>query len=146
MPVTHPDMTRFNITLEEGVDFVIKSFSRMYGGELFIPKIPSYKVVDVAKAVSAKDKIKIVGIRPGEKIHEEMITTSDSLNTIEFKDYFAIISDARFGPMSKKDHIQKLKKMGGKITKKEFNYSSENNGNFLSIKQLQNLIKKNVAE
>ena len=82
IPITDPKMTRFNITLEEGVNFVIKCFSEMFGGELFVPKIPSYKITDVAKAVAPGIKTKIVGIRPGEKIHEEMITKSDSLNTI----------------------------------------------------------------
>ena len=146
IPITDEKMTRFNITLEEGVDFVINCFSKMLGGELFIPKIPSYRIVDIAKAVAPGVKTKIVGIRPGEKIHEEMITKSDSLNTIEFKKYFAIISDSRFGHLSKADHIKKLKTLGGKVLKKEFSYSSENNGEFLSVKQLKDLIKKNLPQ
>ena len=145
IPVTDKKMTRFNITLEEGADFVLDSFKRMLGGEIFVPKIPSYRVVDVAEAVAPKIKVKIIGIRPGEKIHEEMITKSDSLNTIEFKDYFAIISDSRFGSLSKAEHIKKLKSAGGKVATKEFNYSSEKNGKFLSVEKLRNLIKKNLS-
>ena len=146
IPITDPKMTRFNITLEEGVNFVIKCFSEMFGGELFVPKIPSYKITDVAKAVAPGIKTKIVGIRPGEKIHEEMITKSDSLNTIEFKKYFAIISDARFGSLSKQDHIKKLISRGGKVTKKEFSYSSDSNNKFLTVKELKQLIKKHVPK
>ena len=84
-------MTRFSITLQEGVDFVLKCLEKMWGGELFIPKIPSYRLTDLAKAIAPDCKIKIVGIRPGEKIHEKMISFSDSLNTVEFKDYFVIL-------------------------------------------------------
>ena len=89
-PITHKDMTRFNITLNQGVKFVIKCLSLMNGGEIFIPRILSYRLIDLVYAISSKPKIKIVGVRPGEKIHEEMITHSDLLNTIEFKDYFVI--------------------------------------------------------
>ena len=90
-PITNREMTRFNITLDEGVKFVNKCLSIMNGGEIFVPKIPSYRLIDVAKAISKDAKIKIIGIRPGEKLHEEMITLSDSLNTVEFKDYFIIL-------------------------------------------------------
>ena len=83
-------MTRFNITLDQGVEFVCKSFERMLGGEIFIPKIPSFKVHDLAKAINEKKDIKIIGIRPGEKIHEEMITATDSISTLQFDDYFLI--------------------------------------------------------
>ena len=89
--ITHKDMTRFNITLEEGIDLVIHSLKNMWGGELFVPKIPSFKIYDLAKAIAPKIKPKIVGIRPGEKIHEEMITETDSLNAAEFKNYFVIL-------------------------------------------------------
>ena len=89
--ITDKNMTRFSITLQEGVDFVLKCLEKMWGGELFIPKIPSYRLTDLAKAIAPDCKIKIVGIRPGEKIHEKMISFSDSLNTVEFKDYFVIL-------------------------------------------------------
>ena len=102
IPVTDKRMTRFNITLQQGVDFVIQCFEKMIGGELFVPKIPSYRILDVVKAIAPKAKIKIVGIRPGEKIHEEMITKSDSLNTFEFKKYFVILPNSDYSRISKK--------------------------------------------
>ena len=91
IPITDKRMTRFNITLEESVDFVLTCLKISKGGEIFIPKIPSYKVTDVAKAINEKSKIKIIGIRPGEKIHEEMITISDSQNTLDLKDFYIIL-------------------------------------------------------
>ena len=90
-------MTRFSISLKEGVDFVIESFSKMWGGEIFIPKIPSYNILDVAKAISPNLEIKVTGIRPGEKIHEEMISTTDALNTIEYDKYFVILPSTSMG-------------------------------------------------
>ena len=89
-------MTRFNITLKEGVDFVFFCLDKMWGGEVFIPKIPSYGIMDLAKAISPNCKIKVVGIRPGEKLHEEMISTSEALNTVEFNNYFAILPNSQF--------------------------------------------------
>lgn len=142
IPITDTNMTRFNISLEEGVDFVIKSFNMMNGGELFVPKIPSFRVVDLVKAIDPNIKTKIIGIRPGEKIHEEMITKSDSLNSIEFKDHYVILSNAinHDKPglnLSKQKNILFKK---GKVVKKPFSYSSEKNKEFLSIKQLKKLI------
>ena len=93
IPVTDERMTRFNITLQEGVDLVVLAFKEMFGGELFVPKIPSYCILDLAKAIASECKVKIVGIRPGEKIHEEMITATDALNTVEMDDYFVIFGD-----------------------------------------------------
>ncbi len=87
-------MTRFSITLDQGVSFVISCLNKMLGGEIFIPKIPSYRITDIVKAFSLNKKIKITGVRPGEKLHEEMISSTESLNTIEFKNYFVILSDA----------------------------------------------------
>ena len=94
-------MTRFNITLQEGVDFVIDCLARMWGGELFVPKIPSYRILDVAKAISSNAEIKIVGIRPGEKLHEEMITQTDALNTLEFEKYFVILPSTELWSIEK---------------------------------------------
>ena len=91
--VTDKNMTRFNITLSEGVNFVLSCLKNLLGGEIFIPKLNSYKILDVAKAISPTAKIKITGKRPGEKIHEEMITQADSVNSLEFKDYFIIFSN-----------------------------------------------------
>tara|TARA_Y100000590_G_C15741331_1_gene1020364 strand:- start:1705 stop:2718 length:1014 start_codon:yes stop_codon:yes gene_type:complete len=140
LSITHKDMTRFNITLEEGVNFVIKCIRMMIGGEIFVPKIPAYKVVDVAKAISPKAKYKIIGVRPGEKIHEEMITESDSINTLEFKEYYSIIPDNKFINLKRQKQFSKF----GKKCKIGFSYNSLKNKNRLSIKQLRNLILKNV--
>ena len=89
-PITDKKMTRFNITLEESVNFVLFCLNKMWGGEIFVPKIPSYKIIDIAKAISTKAKLKFVGIRAGEKLHEEMISRHDSINTIEYNKYFVI--------------------------------------------------------
>jgi len=92
LPITDINMTRFWLTIDEGVQFVLDSLSRMHGGEIFVPKIPSFKVVDVATVISPSSPIKIIGIRPGEKLHEVMITEDDSEYTLEFKDYYAILA------------------------------------------------------
>ena len=94
--ITDKRMTRFNITLEDSVKLVIFALKSMIGGETFVPKIPTYKIVDIARAIDEKKKIKIVGIRPGEKLHEEMITKSDSVNTLEFKSFFIIKPSSDF--------------------------------------------------
>ena len=97
LPITDERMTRFNITLQEGVDFVLFCLKQMWGGELFVPKIPSYRILDIAKAIAPNCDHKIVGIRPGEKLHEEMITTTDSLNTIEFKNILLFFLQLHYG-------------------------------------------------
>ncbi len=140
-PITHKDMTRFNITLNQGVKFVIKCLSLMNGGEIFIPRIPSYRLIDLVNAISNNPKIKIVGVRPGEKIHEEMITHSDSLNTIEFKDYFIIHPGNTFYNNSKVNKI--IKK--GKVSKTPYSYNSKNN-KMLTIKEIQNLIRMSIPK
>ena len=112
------------------------------GGDIFVPKIPSYKVIDVARAIDPKAKIDFIGIRPGEKIHEEMITASDSINTIEFDSYYSIIPNNQFVDVKKR----KLFLKSGKKCKIGFSYNSLSNKNYLSIKQLRNLIIKNVPE
>ncbi len=145
LPITDMNMTRFSITLNEGVNFVLRSLKNMYGGELFVPKIPSFRIIDLAKAISKDLKIKIIGLRPGEKLHEEMITESDSYNTIEFKDYYIIISDSEFNTINKKYFLNKVKRKG-KICKIGFSYNSKNNKKFLSIKEIQKLIKNNVLD
>ena len=140
LPITDERMTRFNITLQEGVDFVIECLYKMWGGELFVPKIPSYKILDIAKAISPESKIKIVGIRPGEKLHEEMITKTDSLNTIEFEKYFVIL------PSTNLWDIQKFKKESNTKAGKEcefgFSYNSGKNDHFLTVNELKKLINK----
>jgi UDP-N-acetylglucosamine 4,6-dehydratase (inverting) len=138
IPITDTKMTRFNITLQECVEFVLKSLDRMCGGEIFVPKIPSYKITDIAKAIAPNCKIKIVGIRAGEKLHEEMITITDALRTVEFNDYFVILPAT---PM--KDEVKFINESSsekGKLCKHGFSYNSETNENFLTIQQLKKLI------
>ena len=131
--ITHKDMTRFNITLPEGVNFVLKSFKLMNGGEIFVPKIPSYNILDLAKSISLKAKINMIGIRPGEKIHEEMITSSDANNTYEYDKLFVIY------PNNKNKSLIKLK---GKKCKNNFTYSSNTNNDFLNKSQLKTMLSK----
>ena len=135
-------MTRFNITLSEGVKFVLESLKIMSGGELFVPKIPSMRIIDLANAIAPTVKKKIVGVRPGEKIHEEMITETDSLSTYEFKNYYAIVSDYGLNNPNNTNLDKLMVSKGGKKCKKGFRYNSKNNHKFLSISQIKNLIKK----
>ena len=144
-PVTDKRMTRFNITLNEGVYFVLFCLKKMLGGEIFVPKIPSYKVIDVAKAVSSNNKIKIIGIRPGEKLHEEMISQNDNKNTVEHKNYFVILPNSEFIGKEKKKKYLKLNKTG-KTCSDEFSYNSKNNKDYLSVNQLKRLIKNNQKD
>ncbi len=137
-PITSKDMTRFNISLEEGVIMVEWVIKNGIGGDIFVPKIPSYKVTDLAKAINSKNKIKIIGIRKGEKIHEEMITVADSQTTYEINKYFVILPDNTKKTLEKfKRKFTKMKKV-----KLNFNYNSEKNNKFLSILDLKNMIKK----
>ena len=138
LPVTDERMTRFNITLKEGVDFVLASLERMWGGELFVPRIPSYRILDVATAVAPGSRIEVVGIRPGEKLHEEMITTTDGLGTIEFDDYFVILPSMPLWDVEKfrcesNGHQGRRKDYG-------FSYNSGTNERFLTVEELQHLI------
>lgn len=138
LPITHPDMTRFWITLQDGVDFVLKNFSRMQGGEIFVPKIPSVRITDLAEACAQGMKQEIVGIRPGEKMHEIMCPGDDSHHTIEFDDHFVITpSIAFFG----KDHDYYTNKLGesGELVQLGFEYHSGNNPDFLSVEQIKQL-------
>jgi len=138
LEITDLKMTRFNITLDQGVDFVLQSLRKMVGGEIFVPKIPSYKITDLAKAISPKAKIKVIGIRPGEKINEEMITLSDAINTIDCKNYYIILPSSDY---LQKNHIKKIIKINkGKYCNKNFNYNSGSNENFLSISEIKKLI------
>ncbi len=133
--ITNQEMTRFNITLDQSVNFVLKICNISKGYEIFVPKIPSFKVTDLAKAINKKNKIKIIGIRPGEKIHEEMITSSDSRSAIEMKDFFVIC------PSGDDKTLNYYKtKSKGKLVSKDFSYNSKNNEKFLSVRELQKLI------
>lgn len=151
LPVTDQRMTRFNITLQEGVDFVLVCLEKMWGGELFVPKIPSFKVTDLAAAIDPKCKMEIIGIRPGEKIHEEMITEADALNTIEFENYFVILPSVQLGDNDalKLWDTEKFRMDSngtqGKFCDFGFKYNSGTNPWFLSINELKELIRNNVT-
>jgi len=136
LPITDPEMTRFNITLQEGVDMVLWSIDASLGGEIFVPKIPSYKILDLAEAIGPGCERRIVGIRPGEKVHEEMITASDSYNTIDLGRYFAILSSS--GELSCDAYLGNRE--GMKVTP-GFSYNSGTNDRFLSVAELRELIQ-----
>jgi UDP-N-acetylglucosamine 4,6-dehydratase/5-epimerase len=142
--ITDTRMTRFNITLQAGVDFVLFTLKNMWGGELFVPKIPSYKVTDLAKAVAPKAKHNIIGIRPGEKIHEEMITEIDSLKAAEFKNYYVILPDQIFINWNYNKYLKKDNKDIGKRVKKMFSYNSRDSKQKLSVTELKRIIDKNL--
>ena len=139
LPITDERMTRFNISLQESVDFVLMCIEKMWGGELFVPKIPSYRIIDVAKAINPECRLEFVGIRPGEKLHEELITTTDALNTIEFQDYYVILP-AALPQWDIGQFIQESNDVPGKYISDEFCYNSGNNSRFLSVKELHQLI------
>jgi UDP-N-acetylglucosamine 4,6-dehydratase/5-epimerase len=137
LPITHMDMTRFNISLEEGVNMVLFAIEHAIGGEIFVPKIPSYKIDVLAQAIAPSCKIEDIGIRPGEKLHEEMITASDSYNTIDVGTYYAILpSDA--------DMNKYLTTYNAKMVEKGFTYNSGENNEWLSVEDLRHLIKTQV--
>jgi FlaA1/EpsC-like NDP-sugar epimerase len=137
-------MTRFNITLQEGVDFVLNCFDKMWGGELFVPKIPSFKVTDVAKAIAPEAKHEKVGIRTGEKLHEEMITVSDAMNTVEFGDYFVITPNSAYLSWDRKKFLNESNQTVGEYCAEDFSYNSGTNPHFLTVEEIRNLIIKHV--
>ena len=139
-PITDIEMTRFMISLDEGVELVWKAISESVGGEIFVKKIPSMKITDIAKSISPNCKFDIIGIRPGEKIHEEMISEADSYNTYEYKNYFKIIPHKDF--LSTKMR-SKLINNGVKV-KKGFVYSSNGNNEWMTKDYLSKWIKKNI--
>ena len=134
LPVTDDRMTRFWITLDKGVQFVIDNLGRMHGGELFVPKIPSMNILDLAKAIGPECEVKIVGIRPGEKLHEAMITEDDARHTIEFDDYYVI--QPEFSWWS-----EEFKK-GSKSLPDDFHYVSNENTQWLTIDELRELVEE----
>lgn len=137
LPITDPRMTRFWITLPEGVDFVIKAFERMHGGELFVPKIPSALITDLATAMAPDLPHKIIGIRPGEKLHEMMISRDDSLHTLEFPDHYVITPSIRFVDGS--DYACNGKQEIGKPVDEGFKYVSDTNPWFLGTEEIRTL-------
>jgi UDP-N-acetylglucosamine 4,6-dehydratase (inverting) len=139
LPITDAAMTRFNISLDDGVDMVLHALETAWGGELFVPKIPSYKIMDVAKAIGPNCKHEVVGIRPGEKIHEEMITASDSFSTYDLGKYYAILPQMHSWNLE--DFI---KHFNAKKVPQGFNYNSGENSEWLSVDEIRNLIKQHV--
>ena len=139
LPITHPEMTRFNISLSDGVKMVMHALENAWGGEIFVPKIPSYKILDVAKAIGPECETPTVGIRPGEKIHEEMITSSDSLNTYDLGKYYTILPKTHTWNL--KEFIKKNKAI--KVNE-GFSYSSGLNTQWESVDSLRKLIKLHV--
>lgn len=142
LPITDAAMTRFNITLQEGTDFVIDNFARMWGGEIFVPKIPSYRITDIAEAIAPDAEQEIVGIRPGEKLHEEMITATDSLSTIEFDDYFVI--GPSYPLWDRADFAANSGSTPGRDCTPGFSYDSGTNEHFLTVTELRDLIATHV--
>jgi len=134
IPITDPRMTRFWLSLEQGVDFVINSLDRMQGGEIFVPKIPSFKIVDVAQIVSPNTPTKIIGIRPGEKLHEVMITEDDSSFTYEFQDFYAILAPFLIDSQHYKNN--------GKRVPFGFSFNSENNHLWHTDKSFREVLQK----
>lgn len=140
LPITDPSMTRFNISLQEGVRMVIWALKNAWGGEILVPKIPSYRITDVATAIAPECTQEVVGIRPGEKIHEEMITASDSLNTVDLGDYYAILPSG--GTLSLNDYCART---GAIRVPEGFAYNSGDNDRFLTIDEIRTLIDTHVG-
>lgn len=140
LPITDPRMTRFNISLQGGVDMVLWSIENAEGGEILVPKIPSYRIGDVATAIAPDAEQQVIGIRPGEKIHEEMITASDSFNTVDMGDYYAIL------PVSAAYSIEDYcARRNGVPVPPGFAYDSGSNADFLTVEQIRTLIEEHVV-
>ena len=136
-PITHLDMTRFMITLENGISLVLHAFKDMVGGEIYVKKIPSMKVVDIARAINPNIKFKIIGIRPGEKIHEQMISQDEAAYTYEYKNYFKVL------PAINEWFKDKKRIKNGKKVFDAFSYNSKDNSEYMSIENLKKWISKN---
>jgi len=139
LPITDPNMTRFNISLQGGVDMVMHALFHAWGGEIFIPKIPSYRIMDVAEAVAPECEHSVVGIRPGEKVHEEMITPSDSFYTYDLGKYYTILPS-----LPKWDLSDFLKAFNGSRVEEGFAYNSGDNTEWETVEGLRELIKAHV--
>jgi len=139
LPITVESMTRFNISLEGGVEMVLHALETAWGGEIFVPKIPSYRILDMAKAIGPSCEYKVIGIRPGEKIHEEMITSSDSFFTYDLGKYYAIIPQNPTWKVT--DFIEKF---GAKKVPEGFRYNSGENNEWVTPEEIRNLIKQHV--
>ncbi len=139
LPITDVSMTRFNISLSQGVDMVLWALKNSLGGEIFIPKIPSYRILDLAEAIAPKCEIKVIGIRPGEKVHEEMITVADSKSTYDLGKYYMILpSDGSVNTKYHESNQELIEVPEG------FSYNSGLNDHFLSVNEIRNLIRQNL--
>ena len=139
LPITDSRMTRFNITLDQGVELVLFALAHMWGGEIFVPKIPSYRITDLAEAIAPEASTKTIGIRPGEKLHEEMVTQTDAMNTIEFDNYYVILPSTRLWNV---DNF--IETFNGRPCDPGFAYSSGTNSEWLSVSTLRDLIREHV--
>jgi len=144
LPITHSEMTRFWITLKQGVDFVLKNFQRMQGGEIFVPKIPSVKIVDLADSLDSSIPKKIIGIRPGEKLHEVMCAADDSHLTYDFGDHYVIAPSIQFNN-NVSNYSKNLIGESGSLVERNFEYSSGSNEKFLSVEEIK-LFDKHAEE
>jgi UDP-N-acetylglucosamine 4,6-dehydratase len=141
LPITDERMTRFNITLEEGVGLVLYALENAWGGEIFVPKIPSYRITDLAEAIAPGCRKEIVGIRPGEKLHEEMITPTDALHTIEFEKYFVLLPSVPLW-----DIKEFMGSFHGSPCREDFSYVSGTNTDWLTVEQIRNLVRLHVDQ
>lgn len=139
IPITDPEMTRFNITLQGGVDMVLHAMETAWGGEIFVPKIPSYRITELATAIAPECRQEIVGIRPGEKVHEEMITSSDSFTTYDLGKYYAILPQVTNFDLN--DYIRHF---GAKPVERGFQYNSGQNSEWVSVDEIRRLIIEHV--
>ena len=137
LPITHPEMTRFNIPIEGGVKMIFHALEKAQGGEIFIPKIPSYRILDIAEAIGPECEKTIIGVRPGEKIHEEMITAADSLNTYDLGEYFVILPNKVSWDLE-----SFLKANNGRKVPEGFRYNSGENTQWETVESLRNKISK----
>ncbi|MGL4516022.1 MAG: UDP-N-acetylglucosamine 4,6-dehydratase (inverting) [Shewanella sp.] len=140
LPITHQDMTRFNISLQDGVNMVMYALQHHLGGEIFVPKLPSYRIMDIAEAIAPECKTELVGVRPGEKLHEEMITDTDSLNTIDLGKYYAILPSVSFNHTE----IDYLKHHHAHKVPFGFKYNSGTNTEWETVESLRELIRTHV--
>lgn len=138
LPITDPEMTRFNITLDDGVELVLHALDVMHGSEIFVPKIPSYRITDVAQAIAPSVRQEIVGVRPGEKIHEDLVTAADALNTFDMGVNYVVV------PSGEPAVAAAMRARGGAPCKAGFSYSSGANEAWLTVDDLRSLIKKHV--
>ena len=143
LPITDPEMSRFNISLDEGVNMVLYAITNCLGGEVLVPKIPSYRITDVAEAIGPDCEKPIVGIRPGEKLHEEMVTASDSQNTIETDQYYVIVP-IQYGRSHAESMTRFVEHHRATPVKPHFCYSSDNNDRWLTVAEIRQLIREQI--